>query len=49
MTRVHNATQEPNIVHIAAEAALLMIGKYYALTDENEVYWIAIGRFFFSY
>ena len=46
MTRVRNATQEPNIVRVAAEAALLMIGKYYALTDENEVYRIAIGRFF---
>lgn len=38
MTCVCNATQEPNIVRIAAKAALLMIGKYYALTDENEVY-----------
>ena len=46
MTCVREATQEPNIICIAAEAALLMIGKYYALTDENEVYRIAIGRFF---
>lgn len=43
MTRVCDAAQEPNIIRIAAKATLLMIGKYYALTDDNEVYRIAIG------
>ena len=29
----------------AAKAALMLVRKYYALTDDNEVYWIAIGLF----
>ena len=32
-----------NVVRVAAHAALLMIGKYYALTDDSEVYRIAMG------
>ncbi|KAI5983302.1 hypothetical protein EDC04DRAFT_2915048 [Pisolithus marmoratus] len=42
MTCARDAAQEPSIIRIAAEAALLMIGKYYVLTDDNEVYQIAI-------
>ncbi|KAI5995711.1 hypothetical protein EDC04DRAFT_2585849, partial [Pisolithus marmoratus] len=38
MTCAHDAAEEPSIIHIAVEAALLMIGKDYALTDDNEVY-----------
>ncbi|KAG2360530.1 hypothetical protein BDR07DRAFT_1486958 [Suillus spraguei] len=43
LDHVYNATDEPAIIRIAAKAALQIIGKYYALTDDNEVYWIAIG------
>lgn len=43
MARVRDAAQEPSIIRIAAEAVLLMIGKYYALTDGNEVYQIAVA------
>jgi hypothetical protein len=43
MAKVRDAEKLPNVIHIAAEAALIMIGKYYALTDDNEVYRIAIG------
>ncbi|KAI6009210.1 hypothetical protein EDC04DRAFT_2499307, partial [Pisolithus marmoratus] len=43
MTRVHDAPRELPVVRIAAKAALLMIGKYYALTDDSEVYRIAIA------
>ncbi|KAG0700072.1 hypothetical protein DFH29DRAFT_876851 [Suillus ampliporus] len=42
---VYNAKDDsPPIVHIAAKAALQVVGKYYALMDDNEVYLIAIGR-----
>lgn len=36
---------EPAIVCLAAQAALIMVGKYYALTDDCEVYRLAIGEF----
>ena len=42
--KVRDAYSEPAVIRIAAEAALTMIGKYYALTDDNEVYRIAIGN-----
>lgn len=39
------ALELPTVIRIAAIAALLVISlaKYYALTDDNEVYSIAIG------
>lgn len=37
---------QPAIVRLAAQAALIMIGKYYALTDDCEVYRIALGKLF---
>ncbi|KAF9234388.1 hypothetical protein BU15DRAFT_79069 [Melanogaster broomeanus] len=43
MTLVRDASNELSVIRIAAEAALIMIGKYYALTDDNEVYRIAIA------
>ncbi|KIJ11940.1 hypothetical protein PAXINDRAFT_171565 [Paxillus involutus ATCC 200175] len=43
MSLVRNTTTELPVIRIAAEAALTMIGKYYALTDDNEVYRIAIA------
>lgn len=33
----------PPVIRIAARAALLVVGKYYALSDDCEVYRIAIG------
>ena len=46
MTKVHDAYSEPAVIRTAAEAALTMlVRKYYALTDHNEVYWIATGLF----
>ncbi|KAG0693734.1 hypothetical protein DFH29DRAFT_1038046 [Suillus ampliporus] len=44
LDRVYNASDsEPPVVRIAAQAALQVVGKYYALTDDNEVYRIAIA------
>ncbi|KAG2036217.1 hypothetical protein BDR03DRAFT_466694 [Suillus americanus] len=42
LDRVYNATEEPAVIRIAAKAALQIVGKYYALTDDDEVYRIAI-------
>lgn len=36
--------EAPNVIRIAAQAGLMMVGKYYALTDDNEVYRIAMGE-----
>lgn len=33
-----------SVIRIAAEAGLLVISKYYALSDDNEVYRIAMGK-----
>ena len=44
MVKVRDASTEPAVIRIAAEAALTMNGKYYALTDDNEVYHITIGK-----
>lgn len=38
----------PPVIRISAHAALLVIQKYYALTDETEVHRIAIGENSFS-
>ena len=43
LTRVRDSHELPTVIRIAAIAALLIISKYYALTDDNEVYRIAIG------
>jgi hypothetical protein len=43
LTKVRDSLELPTVIRIAAIAALLMISKYYALTDDNEVYRIAIG------
>ena len=34
----------PDILRVAAQAVLISIGKYYALTDDCEVYHIAISE-----
>ncbi|KAL6299790.1 hypothetical protein BKA93DRAFT_741807 [Sparassis latifolia] len=33
----------PSVIRIAAQASLLVVGKYYALTDDTDVYRIAIA------
>ena len=43
LTKVQDSLELPTIIRIAAIAALLIVSKYYALTDDNEVYRIAIG------
>jgi hypothetical protein len=40
---LRNDVTAPAVVRIAAQAALNVVGKYYALTDDCEVYQIAIG------
>lgn len=42
-TSVRDAADLPPIIRIAAQAALEVIGKYYARTDDNEVYRISMG------
>ncbi|KAF7969646.1 hypothetical protein HWV62_26741 [Athelia sp. TMB] len=46
LTNVRNSYDMPKVIRIAAQAALFVIEKYYALTDDNEVYRIAIGKSF---
>jgi hypothetical protein len=43
MIKVRNAVDLPHVIRVAAHAALMVIDKYYSLTDECEVYQIAIG------
>ncbi|KAG2342538.1 hypothetical protein BDR05DRAFT_886329, partial [Suillus weaverae] len=42
LDRIYNAEDESPVVRIATQAALQVVGKYYALADDNEVYRIAI-------
>jgi hypothetical protein len=49
MVEVSRDTELSAIVRVAALAALQVIGKYYALTDDNEVYRIAISTSFGSF
>jgi hypothetical protein len=44
LDQIYNAKDEPPVIRIAAQAALQVVGKYYALTDDNEVYRIAISE-----
>ena len=48
MTRVCNDPEDelPNVVRVAAQAALLLIEKYYTLMSECDLYIIAIGMYF---
>ena len=43
LAKVRDSRELPNVIRIAAIAGLLVVSKYYALTDDNEVYCIAIG------
>ncbi|KAJ6555813.1 hypothetical protein B0H19DRAFT_862980, partial [Mycena capillaripes] len=42
LTNVRNTASLPAVIRVAAIAALKVVGKYYALTDDCEVYRIAI-------
>ncbi|KAJ7231225.1 hypothetical protein C8J57DRAFT_1036550, partial [Mycena rebaudengoi] len=42
LTNMRDDADLPTVIRIAAIAALLVIGKYYALSDDTEVYRIAI-------
>ncbi|KAH8110930.1 hypothetical protein DFH11DRAFT_728116 [Phellopilus nigrolimitatus] len=42
LTKVRDAADLPNVIRVAAHASLLVCQKYFALTDECEVYRIAI-------
>lgn len=46
LVKVRDAAELPDIIRVAAIAGLLVISKYYALTDDCEVYRIAIGKDF---
>lgn len=48
LTKVRDSSDLPDIIRVAAIAALLVVGKYYALTDESEVYHIAISKEWFE-
>ena len=43
LQKVRDAIEVPTVIRIAAIAGLLVVSKYYALTDDNDVYRIAIG------
>jgi hypothetical protein len=43
LQQVCDAPALPKIIRIAAIAGLLVLSKYYALTDDNDVYRIAIS------
>jgi hypothetical protein len=45
---VRNDATLPSVIRVTAHAALLMISKYYALTDDCEVYRIAMGMCFIT-
>lgn len=45
LTNVRDSWVMASVIRMAAQAALYVIEKYYALTDENEVYRIAIGKY----
>ena len=41
---MRDCADAPKVIRTAAVAGLIMVGKYYALTDDNEVYRIAMGK-----
>jgi hypothetical protein len=43
LIKAHDDVQAPNVAHIAAHSGLLLLHKYHSLTDECEIYRIAIG------
>jgi hypothetical protein len=49
MVQVRNAGDElPAVICVAAQATLLLIDKYFTLTDDCELYQIAIGKSYYT-
>jgi hypothetical protein len=48
LKRVREHGSLPNVLRVAAHAALMLAEKYHSLNDECEVYHIAIGTYFFG-
>jgi hypothetical protein len=44
LANMRDDTTLPNVIRIAAIAGLMVVGKYYALTDDTEVYRIAVSK-----
>ena len=44
LQNLQNDCEVPDVIRIAAQAALIMVSKYYALTDDCEVYRISISE-----
>ena len=44
LQNLQNDCEVPDVIRIAAQAALIMVDKYYALTDDCEVYRISISE-----
>lgn len=44
LVRDDDDSELPNVVRVAAQAALLLIDKYYSLMKDCELYVIAIGK-----
>ncbi|KAJ7659488.1 hypothetical protein B0H17DRAFT_902313, partial [Mycena rosella] len=42
LTKIKSDTEMPNIIRVAAHAASLVLDKYHSLSDECEVYPVAI-------
>ena len=42
---MQDCADSPKVIRTMAMAGLIMVGKYYALTDDNKVYQIAMGKF----
>lgn len=49
LTNMRNDASLPAVIRIAAIAALLVVGKYYALSDDTDVYRIAISEWQYCY
>lgn len=43
LVKARDDEANPNVARVAAHASLLLLEKYHSLTDECEVYRIAIG------
>ena len=42
---MRDCADAPKVIRTVAVAGLIMVGKYYALTDDNKVYQIVMGKF----
>jgi hypothetical protein len=44
LVKARDNTEVPNVVRVAVHASLLLLQKYHSLTDECEIYRIAISK-----